>query len=251
MNRDYSHIFPFPSPFPPFRLYENIKEGAALGEPNATSLARMRCWTRPVQCKSPVVLQQIKGRVAKITAMRANIEATLRQKEQAVLSVNSYEQHRSRVFNQSFDLGSQSTYQTMVTLKAHLGKLKKLRQFVVDRCSIESDYARMLEDLARSCVDGASEGHQQPTPLHHRRAGADTSVPTDNETPSPPSKHSAGSTTSPGDDSSAEASFSSPLPLKSEGYSQPNTTHTPNKQGLSGDKPSVAKQAKSQHSLDG
>ena len=96
-------------------------------------MVRKRRWVRTILCTSPEVCERIKQRVDRIMEMRTNIEAAMKNKEEAFKAVKFYEENRSFVFAQSLHLATQGTLNTLAVLK-ELGNKLKLFKMVRNVC---------------------------------------------------------------------------------------------------------------------
>jgi hypothetical protein len=110
------------------RLNEAIQKRTGADVAGKTSVVRKRRWLRTMKCNSPEILEQVQRRIEKLTLNRKNLEITIHEKEEALRSIQFYEENRAFVFDQSLMLATQGTVATFGVLKDLFFKLKRLYQ---------------------------------------------------------------------------------------------------------------------------
>jgi len=105
---------------------------------------------------SEELLRQIRSKCERMARMRSRIEKSLQEKEVVIAALRQYEAKRVLVFSQSLHVVTQGTLNTLSVIKDAGGKLRRLKQFLMDRAALEREYAAKLEALGRKCsqVDG-------------------------------------------------------------------------------------------------
>jgi hypothetical protein len=86
------------------RLNEAIQKRTGADVAGKTSVVRKRRWLRTMKCNSPEILEQVQRRIEKLTLNRKNLEITIHEKEEALRSIQFYEENRAFVFDQSLML---------------------------------------------------------------------------------------------------------------------------------------------------
>ena len=130
-------------------LFDNTLRCKSEGEMGRMSLVRRRRWTRVRACHTPAAATLFEKKVQYVNALRYQLEKILQQKEKDFKDLTLFHENKLQQLHPVVKYAARGLSDTVTVLDHVVKKLLMVRDYLVERGTVEAQHAARLIELGR------------------------------------------------------------------------------------------------------